>query len=406
MTAIALIGRGLTAAIIVGALVLPYPGGYPLAYLLIVASLLLCLWLLPARVAPALEPAGWLFVAALALIAIAFVANDDLALAANFAMFAVFAPLVTALSRNAGPDNAMHVARLALLGAAVAMGIAGWEVFGLGQGRAAGFGSDPIWSAQIAVVLGFLALIGLPRAAGIWRLLFWLGPLFGTITALLAGSRGALLAVPIVLAAALLLTRRWLAALPIAAAIGVLAVAVIGAIYPASLTRLASFAVIGGELASGGAVTEISSGQRLAFYQSAISAFLAQPLFGYGWEGKIAAIVPYLEDGGAMLAEGHHHLHSDILDFGVSGGLFGLLAYALVIAAPMAGALASERDSQYRSRLLGTTVLSVGYFVFGLTYLTFGYEFHTTLYVCLAAILLGFCRDAPLAVTKPATAPA
>jgi hypothetical protein len=33
--------------------------------------------------------------------------------------------------------------------------------------------------------------------------------------------------------------------------------------------------------------------------------------------------------------------------------------------------------------------------VFGLTYLTFGYEFHTTLYVCLAAILLGYCRDRP-----------
>jgi hypothetical protein len=35
----------------------------------------------------------------------------------------------------------------------------------------------------------------------------------------------------------------------------------------------------------------------------------------------------------------------------------------------------------------------VGYAIFGISYLTFGYEYHTTLYVCLAAILVGFCRD-------------
>ena len=55
------------------------------------------------------------------------------------------------------------------------------------------------------------------------------------------------------------------------------------------------------------------------------------------------------------------------------------------------------RDGQYQARVTGAVVLSVGYAACGLTYLMFGYEFHTTLYVCLTAIVLGFCRDAPTA---------
>jgi O-antigen ligase len=91
--------------------------------------------------------------------------------------------------------------------------------------------------------------------------------------------------------------------------------------------------------------------------------------------------------------KGNKHLHADILDIGVSGGLVGLLAYGLILLAPLLGAIRSMRDSQYAARLTGAIVLSVGYFSCGLSYIMFGYEFHTTLYVCLTAIVLGFCRD-------------
>jgi O-antigen ligase len=393
---VALSGAGLASALLFGALVLPYPGGYPLAYLLMALSLLLGLWLLPARIVPRPDAAGWMLLAAFALIGIAFLATGNPALVVNFAMFVVFVPLAAALSRQARPGNATRVAVLALLGVVVALGVAAWEVFALGQGRAAGIGSDPIWSAQAAVVLGFIALVGVPQARGAWRLLFWLGPLLGMATALLAGSRGPLLAVPVLFVVALfLVVRRWWLALPVIVAAMVAAIAIMGVAYPGSLERLTSLSTIATELASGSLVSEVSSGQRLAFYQGSLAAFLEAPLFGHGWDDKVEAVRPFLPDGGAMLDEGHHHLHSDILDFGVSGGVFGLLAYLLVLCAPVAGALTSPHDSQYRSRLAGSVLLAVGYFVCGLTYLLFGYEFHTTLYICLAAILLGYCRDTP-----------
>jgi hypothetical protein len=84
--------------------------------------------------------------------------------------------------------------------------------------------------------------------------------------------------------------------------------------------------------------------------------------------------------------------------------VLGLVAYGLILLAPLLGAMRSSRDSQYAARLTGAIVLSLGYFACGLTYIMFGYEFHTTLYVCLSAIVLGFCRDTP--GREPAVSPA
>jgi hypothetical protein len=58
------------------------------------------------------------------------------------------------------------------------------------------------------------------------------------------------------------------------------------------------------------------------------------------------------------------------------------------------GAWRSVRDSQYEARLLGAVLLSAAYLGCGVTNALFGFEFHTTLYMCLAALLLGCCRDA------------
>jgi O-antigen ligase len=125
------------------------------------------------------------------------------------------------------------------------------------------------------------------------------------------------------------------------------------------------------------------------------------PWTGYGWSKRVRSAYEYLPDKGKKYdakgsgLRGNHHLHADILDMGVAGGLMGLGAYGLILLAPLLGAFRSVRDSQYGARLTGAVVLSVGYAACGLTYLMFGYEFHTTLHVCLTAIVLGFCRDAP-----------
>ena len=89
------------------------------------------------------------------------------------------------------------------------------------------------------------------------------------------------------------------------------------------------------------------------------------------------------------------HLHSDILNLGVSAGIVGLIAYALVILAPVVAAATSPRDGQFRGRLFLALSLSAGFLCCGAVNLLFGFEFMTTMYVCFAAIFIGYCRDAP-----------
>ena len=56
------------------------------------------------------------------------------------------------------------------------------------------------------------------------------------------------------------------------------------------------------------------------------------------------------------------------------------------------------------ARLMGIILLAVGYLCCGLSYLMFGFEFHTTLYVAAAAFLVSYCRDAPPEPLAPAAA--
>jgi O-antigen ligase len=93
------------------------------------------------------------------------------------------------------------------------------------------------------------------------------------------------------------------------------------------------------------------------------------------------------------------HLHSDILNLGVSAGVVGLIAYGLVLLAPVVAAATSPRDGQFRGRLFLALSLSAGYLCCGAVNLLFGFEFMTTMYVCFAAIFIGYCRDTPTLAT-------
>jgi O-antigen ligase len=130
-----------------------------------------------------------------------------------------------------------------------------------------------------------------------------------------------------------------------------------------------------------------------------VDAFADRPLFGYGWDRRVEAVYDQLP-GGAEAVEamdegmrGNRHLHADVLDFGVGAGALGLLAYILALLAPIVGAMRSTHDRQSQERRLGTALLSTGFLACGMSYVMFGYEFPTALYIALAAVLTGYCRD-------------
>lgn len=389
----------------------PYFGGLRIAYPLIFITLFLTLAALVRRQNPwnVGDRTGLLLLAAFILLAVVYLVTarqaQDALYIFNFLMLALYAPVAQFVGKFARMGNILRVAAFALVGTVLSTGVALYQVFVRDLGRATGMGSDPIWSAEAAVLLGFIALLGLAATRNRFRFLFLLGPILGTFICVLSGSRGPLLAVPVLLVAYVLVaTRHWLRNIAIGLAVIVVCASVVSAVWPATVHRYVVMANRLPDYLQGDAVNDASLSERGAMYVAGYEAFLASPWLGYGWHAKMDAIVPYLPEKYAYFPEVHHHLHSDGLDFAVSGGIVGILAYLLVLIAPVAGAMSSPRDSQFRLRLTAAVMLSAGYFVFGLTYLLFGYEFHTTLYVVLAAIIVRYCRDEPRNELKATTA--
>lgn len=341
-----------------------------------------------------------LFALAFAAFALSFAASaqsiEDLIFVFNYAALLLYAPLAAALASTAHEKNALQFARVALVGA---FGLAVWAAiqrFGLGVARPEGIEVDTIAYAHTAIVVGFIAGAGLLVSSGRWKWLFLFGPVFGTFTALLTNSRGPLLAVPF-LALVLLIayTRRPIVSLVVAASLALAGLGAVSMLSPSTFARISSITDNVVQLVTTGDVTESSAGQRIEMYRGAVLAFLDAPVFGHGWEQKFEAIAPYLSEDSRLLRRGHHHLHSDYFDVAVSNGILGLIGHVLMLVGPLVGALFSARDGQYRIRLTLAAMIGGAYAIFGLTYLLFGYEYHTTLYVVLAALILGYCRDTP-----------
>src|SRR5690606_1241005 len=113
----------------------------------------------------------------------------------------------------------------------------------------------------------------------------------------------------------------------------------------------------------GEVVGDSSTSIRFNIYGAGIAAFQESPWIGHGWSQLTIAPQPWFEDKLPLTA--YSHLHNDPLDFLVAVGLPGLVCYGLIIAAPIAGALASPPDSQRGMRLYGATILCLAYGIGG-----------------------------------------
>ncbi|MDP1730778.1 MAG: O-antigen ligase family protein [Devosia sp.] len=336
------------------------------------------------------------FLAAFVILALLFAATArqpaDVLLAFNFTAFLLYVPLATLFARGAGPGNARRIAWLALAGAAVGCTASAVEVYLLGTGRAGVVISDPIRLADTAVILGFLALMGLTQQKDPLRWVFLLGPAVALITVSLTGARIAMLAYPVlVLAAMLLLMRRkWLGLLLGALFVGLLLLAAFSGLFGGE--RLASLLSVVNDILSGNPVADEATRIRLELYKAGWAAFQQSPLIGHGWAQLMSTPATFLAETDQVHAS-LPHLHNELLNFAVAGGLTGVAVYLALIVLPVAVALRSPRDSQYPARLVGSVILVTAYLVMGLTDTMLSFELHTALYVGLTAILLGYCRD-------------
>ena len=128
--------------------------------------------------------------------------------------------------------------------------------------------------------------------------------------------------------------------------------------------------------------------ERAALITGSIGAYLDAPVLGHGFSQMMSAIVPHLSPDHAGVAN-YDHLHSDLADFGVSGGIFGLAALAALFLSPLVAAQACRGTASFYGLLYLSIVLGLGFFLLGLTNAVIGLLPQTTLFGIFLGYLVG-----------------
>ena len=136
------------------------------------------------------------------------------------------------------------------------------------------------------------------------------------------------------------------------------------------------------------AIADPGVGQRLTMWHAGWHAFLQHPMIGWGWARLSEAALP------TVLSM----YHNDFFNMAVAAGVVGIFSWLMVLAAPLIGVALMPKDRFSTLRLYCALILSVSFFIFGLTDLTFGYDLPTTLYAFMTAVVLGAFREKDPAV--------
>lgn len=248
----------------------------------------------------------------------------------------------------------------------------------------AGGGNNPIHYGALMTFLGFSALSGLYLTCHRWRYVFLAGPVTAFTGVLLSGSRGPFLAVVALTLALAPLILRWnwkertfRLLLIGGAALG----AVLFAILPPA-HRIADGII---QILFGGtAFLNYEDDPRVHMTNGAIEAFKESPIWGHGYGNMIAAAEAHFPASSIYFGR-YDHLHADLLNFMVAGGMIGVVAYVLTLLAPLL-LIPSMREQYRKPGIILALTASVGAFSLGLTNTVIGILPQTVLF----AVVIGW----------------
>ncbi|WP_432380575.1 O-antigen ligase family protein [Duganella sp. P38] len=283
-----------------------------------------------------------------------------------------------------------------IAGAAAGCAFIAYQRWGLGVDRPGGL-INAITFGDIMLCIGLMCLAASLDFAG--RTAVWpaLGAVAGLAGSVATGSRGGWIALGL---AALLLLRegqllrgRWRKALAL------LALALIVSTYFIPQTGVRArldqgISDVEQYYAGGSSYTSI--GIRLELWRSALQLIERHPLAG----ASIPAVRAELEQLVAArrappFVLEYEHFHNDILQVLVYGGVFGLLAYGALLAAPFLFFRRQlQRHAGARAPALAGMLLVLCYFSFGLTEVIFWSMLSNIFYALMLFLLVGLCLHA------------
>ena len=372
------------------------PPGYPAyigAYVALVAAILALLVYGWRERAVFLHPVSLAILAAILLVSgpLLFVHGGPQDLLAPVLILPMLTSIALGLlaRRASGVPSPSVFALICLIGALMALIGGAYEHFALGVYRP-GLGNNPIHYATLAAMSGCLALIGVISSNSQWRYVFLLGPVFGFSSAVIADSRGPMMgALAMSVVGVLMLTvwlwRERLFRFAVLVSAGIV-VGVTAYLVGSGNARVA------GILQSGLDIFRFTGGSddiRAALYASAIEILRTSPIVGVGL-GQIMVTAEAMFPG-LVAGSGLENLHADWANFAAMAGAMGLLAWLLLLAAPLL-LLLDHGARQDRPIVLGAIVLTTGQFTLGVSNATFGILPQTVIYAVALGYLLAWTR--------------
>jgi O-antigen ligase len=130
-----------------------------------------------------------------------------------------------------------------------------------------------------------------------------------------------------------------------------------------------------------------SIGERLRLWHAAVEAIVQSPIWGYGIQNRMDALLPTLRLDGYHI-RAYTHAHNGFLTFMLDGGVLVLAALIIMVCAPVALAWQCARDDANRHlRLFVALAVSGAYVLCGMTQIMFKHDIMDSFFVFFSIIV-------------------
>ncbi|AVO45542.1 O-antigen ligase family protein [Phreatobacter cathodiphilus] len=270
----------------------------------------------------------------------------------------------------------------------------------LGHPRATAGMANAIPFGDTAMLAAGLAMVGFARLSGPMRIFAVMALVCGIGGSFLSQTRGALLALPlVVLVVAVHIwpavrMRRWQAAMTAALIAGALAIFAVAMKVPERVDEVRQ--ALQSETMD--LERDPSTAHRVLLWTYGLEAFVDRPVFGYGSQNAVAEVRRRAAAEGFEIPP-YRHLHNEFISVAVGRGVVGLLVLVLLLAAPLVIVAQAPPDDRQRDRWAFAVLLSGSYGIFGLTNLLFSHDQTNTVYATAYLVLLVAAHQARVGLT-------
>lgn len=266
--------------------------------------------------------------------------------------------------------------------------VAAWQVHQEGRARAEGFLTSAIPFGDIALVMGCLCVVGIFWARSRsdsrhrWTLLLGIGAIAAFYSTVLSQTRGAWIAVPVILALLGLAFINRSNIARVAATVGVISIVItFGAYTEAGKELLARYQSAAAVLAAqideqqGNVNADENVSVRLAAWRVALSLALEKPYFGWG-QHKYDQKLYDMTKNGEISAEvsSLSNTHNNFIEVVLHQGLLGLVAFLALFAFSLRFFWRRLKAPELTTRVMAScgACLVTAFFMFSMTQVILG----------------------------------